>query len=277
MQETGSYCIMMFGKSKIGIVGLGFVGEAIRSAYSDLLFFDIIVVDVDPVKSTGTYADLADCEAVFVCVPSPAKDNGECDTSILNSVLYMLRDYKNVIISKTTAPPQFYEKLQTAYPNLVHVPEFLTAANAFKDFVSKEDVIIGGSVIAYQREAERILKAVQPIKNVAFTSIGEAALSKYIINSFLATKVVFMNEMADITNAHGYEWRKMRILIDVDSRIGKSHTQVPGADGQFGFGGMCFPKDTSAFLKIANKLNVHLSVLKTAIKKNILLRLQKPK
>jgi nucleotide sugar dehydrogenase len=268
---------MMFGKSKIGIVGLGFVGEAIRSAYSGLLFFDIIVVDVDPSKSTGTYSDLVDCEAVFICVPSPAKDNGECDTSILNSVLYMLRDYKNVIISKTTAPPQFYEKVQTAYPNLVHVPEFLTAANAFRDFVSKEDVIIGGSIIAYQREAERILKAAQPIKNVAFTSIGEAALSKYIINSFLATKVVFMNEMADITNAHGYDWRKMRILIDVDSRIGKSHTQVPGADGHYGFGGMCFPKDTSALLKIANKVNVHLSVLKSAIKKNLLLRLQKPK
>ena len=74
--------------TKIGIVGLGFVGEAIRQAYEGF-FATVIVVDVDPSKSTGTYSDLQDCEAVFVCVPSPSKDTGDCDTSILNSVLFM--------------------------------------------------------------------------------------------------------------------------------------------------------------------------------------------
>lgn len=267
---------VMFDMPKIGIVGMGFVGEAIRRCYADNMF-KIICIDVDPQKSNGTYSDLTDAEAVFVCVPSPSKDNGECDTSILNSVLYLLKDYRNVIISKTTAPPHFYEKMQIAYPNLVHVPEFLTAANAVKDFAREEEIVIGGSVLAYQREAERILKAVQPIKNVAFTGIGEAALTKYIINSFLATKVVFMNEMAELAQAHGYDWRKMRNFINVDERIGNSHTQVPGPDGQYGFGGMCFPKDTNALVKYAGKLGIQLSVLKTAIKKNLLLRLQKPK
>lgn len=267
---------VIIGAPKIGIIGLGYVGDAIRRAYADQMF-TIVCIDVDPDKTNGTYADLHDAEAVFVCVPSPAKDNGDCDTSILNAVLYLLQDYRNVIISKTTAPPQFYEKMQKVYPNLVHVPEFLKANDALKDFTAQEEIIIGGSVIAYQREAERILKQVQPIKNVAFTGIGEAALTKYIINSFLATKVVFMNEMAELATAHGYDWRKMRIFVDVDKRIGKSHTQVPGPDGQYGFGGMCFPKDTNALVKYAGKLGVHLSVLKSAIKKNLLLRLQKPK
>lgn len=266
----------MFGMPKIGIVGIGFVGDAIRRVYSNE-GFQIVCIDVDPEKSNGTYKDLVDAEAVFICVPSPTKDNGDCDTSILNSVLYFLRDYKNVIISKTTAPPQFYEKMQTVYPNLVHVPEFLTAANALQDFSSRQEIIIGGSVLAYQREAERILKAAQPIKNVAFTSIGEAALTKYIINTFLATKVVFMNEMAQLAEAHGYEWKKIRIYVNVDERIGSSHTRVPGEDGQYGFGGMCFPKDTTALVKYAGKLGVQLSVLKSAIKKNLILRLQKPK
>lgn len=270
------YQYMMFDMPKIGIVGLGFVGTAIRLAFEDQSF-RIVCVDVDPQKSDGTYADLNDCEAVFVCVPSPSKENGECDTSILNSVLYLLKDYKNVIISKTTAPPQFYEKMQSVYPNLVHVPEFLTAANASKDFIQQTNLIVGGSVSAYQREAERILKAVQPIKNTAFCSIGEAALAKYTINTFLATKVVFMNEMAALAKAHGYDWQKMQVLVDTDERIGKSHMQVPGPDGQYGFGGMCFPKDTNALSKYANKLGVQMSVLKTAIKKNLLLRLQKPK
>ena len=143
--------------TKIGIVGLGFVGEAILNAY-ETLFTDVVVVDIDPKKSTGTYADLQDCDAVFVCVPSPSKDTGECDTSILNSVLYMLQDYKNVIISKTTAPPQFYEKIQTVYPNLVHIPEFLTAAKANQDYLKEQNAIIGGKIAAYRNEAERIIK-----------------------------------------------------------------------------------------------------------------------
>ncbi len=266
----------MNGMPKIGVVGLGYVGNTIRQVYSDHLF-NVICIDVDPEKCNGTYEDLIDAEAVFICVPSPNKDSGECDTSILNAVLYLLKDYKNVIISKTTAPPQFYERMQTVYPNLVHVPEFLTAANALHDFVKQEEIIIGGKVIAYQREAERILSIVQPLKNVAFASIGEAALAKYIVNSFLATKVVFMNEMAQLAEAHGYDWRNIRILVDVDNRVGFSHTRVPGTDGHYGFGGMCFPKDTTALVKYASKLSVQLSVLKSAIKKNVLLRLQKPK
>ena len=88
---------------------------------------------------------------------------------------------------------------------------------------------------------------------------------------------MFMNEMAELAVAHGYRWELIRIAISEDARIGLSHMQVPGPDGYYGFGGMCFPKDTTAWVKYGEKLGVHLSVLKTAIKKNDLLRLQKPK
>jgi len=268
--------IKMQTRVKIGIVGLGFVGEAVLNAY-ETMFTDVIVVDVDPTKSTGTYADLQYCDAVFVCVPSPSKDNGECDTSILNSVLYLLQDYKNVIISKTTATPQFYEKMQAVYPNLVHIPEFLKASNAREDYLKEANAIIGGSIAAYRNEAERIIKLAQPITMVDQCSIGEAAFIKYTLNTYLATKVVFMNETAELAVAHGYNWDTIRMYLAEDNRIGLSHMQVPGPDGYYGFGGMCFPKDTTAWLKYANKLGIQLSVLKTAIKKNILLRLQKPK
>ena len=261
---------------KIGIVGLGFVGNAIRNAY-DSLFTSIVIVDVDPAKATGTFSDLEDCDAVFVCVPSPAKDTGECDTSILNAVLYMLRDYKNVIISKTTAPPQFYEKMQSVYPNLVHIPEFLVATTALEDYRKEQNAIIGGKIAAYRNEAERIIKLVQPIRMTEHCSIGEAAFVKYTINAYLATKVVFMNEMSELAVAHGYRWDSIRMFLAEDNRIGLSHMQVPGPDGYYGFGGMCFPKDTSAWVKYAAKLGVNLNVLKSAIKKNVLLRLQKPK
>lgn len=260
---------------KIGVLGAGHVGGAIARAYNDVT--TVVCYDADPSRSTGTIDDLMDCEAVFVCVPSPSKSNGECDTSILNSALYLLKDYKNVIISKVTAPPEFYEKIQSVYPNLVYVPEFLTERNAFDDFLKTEYVVIGGEVLAYQREAERILKAVQPIKAAGYVSIGEAALTKYVINSFLATKVVFMNEMYEVASALGYDWRKISTMLMSDSRLGGSHMQVPGPDDQFGFGGSCFPKDTEAFIKFAAKKNINLNVLKTAVKKNDLLRLKKPK
>lgn len=266
----------MFENTKVGIIGLGFVGAAIRESceYSS---FNVVLIDSDPRKAcTGTYNELTDAEAVFICVPSPQGPDGECDTSILESVLNNLEKikYRNVIISKVTAVPKEYERLQERFPNLVHIPEFLTAANANKEYYSESDAIIGGSVIAFQREAERIVKLTQPtLTNIAFCSIGEAALTKYIINSFLATKVVYMNEMYKLAAAHGYDWRKIRILIDIDERIGKSHTKVPGPDNTFGFSGMCFPKDTQALLQYAKQLNVQLNVLDSAVKKNLLLRL----
>jgi len=267
--------LSMFDLPKIGVVGAGHVGGAIASAYQD--HARVVCVDIDPSKSNGTWADLMDCEGIFVCVPSPSKANGECDPSILSNVLYILKEYKNVIISKVTAPPEVYEKLQAVYTNLVHVPEFLTEANAYKDFTRAEYAIIGGKVLAYQREAERILKYVQPLKAAAYTSIGEASLVKYITNSFLATKVVFMNEMYDLATSLGYDWRRVAVLMNGDPRLGNSHFKVPGPDGQFGFGGACFPKDTEAMVKFASKKNVNLNILKTALRKNDLLRLRKPK
>ncbi len=265
---------MMFER-KIGFIGLGFVGEAVRSAYEG---YNRICIDTDVSKGyVGTYEEIIDAEGIFVCVPSPEGVNGFANTSILESVLDKLKDYKGVIISKVTAPPNAYKNLQTEYPNLVYIPEFLTAANAERDYHSTRFAIIGGSILAYQREAERILKYTHPNIDIHFCSIEEASLSKYVINSFLATKVVFMNEMANLANETGSDWRLISRMISQDPRIGRSHMQVPGPDGFYGFGGMCFPKDTTAILKYAELLGCDLNVLSNAVKKNTLLRLQKPK
>ena len=100
---------------------------------------------------------------------------------------------------------------------------------------------------------------------------------KYIINSFLATKVVFMNEMNQLADKHNYEWRRMEQFLKMDQRIGLSHMKVPGPDGFFGFGGGCFPKDTEAFINYAKTFDLSLNVLDAAVKKNTLLRLTEPK
>lgn len=265
---------------KIGIVGLGFVGDAIRSTI-DFGWLDHLVC-VDPAKGySNTIADLKDCSGVFICVPSPQGEDGSCDTSILESVLEQLKaiDYNGVIISKCTAPPDVYTMLNEEHPNLVHVPEFLTAANAARDYANGKFAIIGGSVMAYQREAERIVRLTQQElgDNVRYCTIGEASLAKYTINTFMATKVIFMNELQQLASAMKLDYNKIAAMVKMDHRIGASHMQVPGPDGSFGFGGACFPKDTSALLKIAEQQTVSLNVLDAAVKKNTLLRLTEPK
>jgi UDPglucose 6-dehydrogenase len=266
--------------TRIAVIGLGFVGGAIYRSLSGE-FSDTDILGIDPAKGfSTTIGDIKDFDAVFVCVPSPQRADGTADTSILEAVLKDLAavDFKGVIISKVTAPPDVYQKLQLGYKNLVHAPEFLTAANAYDDYIHGRFAIIGGEVAAYRNEAERIIRRSQTgLNSVVHCSIGEAALAKYTINSFLATKVIFMNEMERLATNSGMDWQRVVSAIRQDTRVGHSHMQVPGPDGQYGFGGMCFPKDTSAILKYAENSGVQLNVLSTAVEKNLVIRLTEPK
>lgn len=264
----------LFTKEKIGIIGLGFVGGAIRNAMEGGMI-DLVLHD-QAKGHNSTYAELKECSGIFICVPSPQGDDGSCDTSILETVLGLLKevDYQGVIISKCTAPPNVYSRLNDQYPNLIHAPEFLTAAHAVRDYLNGKFAIIGGKVSAYQREAERIIRIGQTsLTDVKHCSIGEASLAKYTINSFLATKVTFMNELWHVAEAAGINYYNVAQLVSMDSRIGTSHMQVPGPDGQLGFGGACFPKDTSALLKYAETVKSQMNVLDSAVKKNTILRL----
>lgn len=267
---------MNFNEPKVGIIGLGFVGGAIRTAMEDRC--KLYLVDKDTSKGTHSFADLKDCEGVFISVPTPFGSDGKCDTSILEYALAQLKDYTGVIISKCTAPPLVYKELNQRYPNLVHAPEFLTAANAYQDYVNGKFIIIGGRVKAYMDQAEKIIKWGQPnALSVEHCSIEEASLAKYTINSFLATKVTFMNEIYQLSQAIGANYNQIARMVTLDERIGNSHMRVPGPDGEMGFGGMCFPKDTSALLKYAEEAGAQMNVLDAAVKKNTLLRLTEPK
>jgi UDPglucose 6-dehydrogenase len=255
---------------KVGIIGLGFVGGAVKNAY-DIAGIDTVCVD--PAKGfIGTFEQLGECDAVFVCVPSPIGADGSCDTSILESVMEKLKDYKGVIISKVTAPPSIYMELNSKYRNLVHAPEFLTAANANQDYLSGRFIIVGGNQPYVKQAHEIIVLGQKEVVDISYTGIGEASLTKYAINSFLATKVTFMNELFNLTKSAGLDWESVKVSVSLDSRQGHSHFDVPGPDGQFGFGGACFPKDTSALLKYAESQDVPLNVLHTAVEVNNIIR-----
>lgn len=255
---------------KIGIIGLGFVGTAIKNAY-DLA--NIEVVCKDPAKGYNcTIEEILDTTAIFICVPSPADSSGRCDTSILYSVLEEIEDYSGIIISKVTAPPDVYQDILVKHPNLVHVPEFLTARFANDDYLNGEFIIIGGNS-PFIDSVESIIKLGQKqIKKEHFCKIEEAALIKYSINSFLATKVIFMNQLYNLCKESNVDYNSMSKGMHLDNRLGNSHYEVPGPDGLYGYGGACFPKDTNALKFYSEQLNVDLTILQSAINFNKNLR-----
>jgi UDPglucose 6-dehydrogenase len=191
------------------------------------------------------------------------QSDGRCDDSYLRSVLLELSDYNKVIICKSTIPPGVYKELQNTYLNIVHAPEFLTAINATQDYEMSTWVLIGG-VDRWVNDAINIVKS-STIAATHYhkTDIATASLFKYIANSLMASKVIFMNDMYHLANNLGIDWKEIKAVAENDPRLGNSHWDVPGPDGKFGFGGACFPKDVSAIIEYAKDQNIRLELLES--------------
>ena len=257
---------------KLGIVGHGFVGKAVDHGFTR----DIQKCIVDPKYNISTLKDLIEYPptATFVCVPTPQTQKGECNTDIVNSVLLKLNEIENhLIIIKSTVPAYKLKKFVDTYKNLriVYNPEFLTEKNYIDDFQNPPMHVFGGEDDD-TLEVEDIYhkhSVCNPCP-VFRTDIVTASMVKYCINSFLATKVTFMNEMYDILQkSGGADWSEFIKIIAQDPRIGKTHLQVPGHDGQRGYAGSCFPKDTAALAYFAREvLKVPFTQLETSIKYN---------
>jgi UDPglucose 6-dehydrogenase len=251
---------------KIGIIGLGFVGSAIKNAYD---VNQISTVCRDPAKGiNNSIDDLKTTDGIFISVPSPQKDDGSCDITILESVLKDLEGFTGVLISKVTAPPNVYKDLIKKYPNLVHAPEFLVAATAKEDYLTGDFSIIGGDKVFCEKALSLIKLGQTNIKKYKFCTIEEASLSKYAINCFLSTKVIFMNQLKLIADSTDINFNTIKECIKFDSRLGHSHFDAPGPDGLYGFGGACFPKDTSAMLFYSKLLKKDFTLLEAAIEIN---------
>ena len=231
---------------KIGLFGLGYVGSAVAHTHR---FQNLIIRDPKLGEMSASIDEIFSCDAVYVCVPTPMLESGRCDDSFVRSVLNELKDFKKTIICKSTVPPGVYLELQSQFPNLVHAPEFLTAANATADYENSSWVLIGGPKKVCE-EAEKIIKT-STIKATSYhhTDIATASLFKYMANSLMATKVTFMNDLFHLARAVGVDWDEIKEISKNDPRLGISHWDVPGPDGQYGYGGACFPKDVSAIIE----------------------------
>ena len=270
---------------KLGIIGNGFVGNAIAHAF--VPYTTVRVHDKNPEKSLDTLSDVVNhSDVVFVCVPTPMTQEGNIDLSIVESVFSDIskckKNNKAVFVLKSTVVPGSTRRLKKKYPQLpiVFNPEFLTERHARFDFINQSRIILGFENDLNDQSTNMFADKVKNLYNMRFssnnfitTNYETAEMIKYFNNLFFAVKVSFMNEMKLVSeNIKEINWDKAVRGFVSDGRVGDSHLQVPGPDGKKGFGGSCFPKDINAFMTFTDSIGLDLSVIKGAWKTNLKVR-----
>lgn len=270
---------------KIGIIGLGMVGEPIRRWFEEHHKYrrgkELFCYDTDPKK--GYSDDVNKADVVFIAVPTPTNPDGSCNISIVQSAAATINDNKIVVI-KSTVPPGTVEGLQKKYPRkkFIFNPEFLTESQSWLDYIKPDRQILAHTARSYgdikevlallpRAHFERPWSSDYVKKDINAT---EAELAKYASNVFGYIKVIYGNILADL--CHGLEsalkkqgmpaninYENVREVISADPRIGPAWLNVEHGD-YCGAGGYCFPKDMNALISFIESLLADL----LGIKKN---------
>lgn len=244
---------------KIGIIGGGVVGRATARAFVEHVD-EVRVWDI--AKERCTYypdgrGQVLEADLMFVCLPTPQKkDSLECDISIVEeffqSVIPTDRLTTNFVL-RSTVPIGTTKLLSQQYgiPNLVHSPEFLTARCAVTDAHIPSRNIIGCPGTGWEtngayRELKHLYQRRFPGVPMYSMKSDESEAVKLFTNGFFAAKIAYFNEIRTLADELGLDWGRVMEGVLSDGRIAHSHTQVPGPDGRFGFGGSCLPKDLAS-------------------------------
>lgn len=258
-------------KFKVAIIGYGFVGKATEEGFKNKN--DIFLVDP---KLNTTIEQLKDFkpEYVFICLPTPMSNKDHQDCSIINKVVDELNSLEmkfSVLLKSTILPDNLLKVHERLNNHLIYNPEFLREKTATEDFINSDMYIFGGDQIEIENCVKLYKNSNCKIKNIVKTDLISASFIKYTINTFLALKVSYFNQMNELysqMNGEDGDWEELIKNISHDPRIGSSHMNVPGHDGRKGFGGACFPKDTYALKELSKKLNNPLTILAEAIDYN---------
>lgn len=252
----------------VAIIGYGYVGQAMARLFSS----GYVVAPYDPERGYDDRSAVSYCDLAVVCVPTPEGADGAADISFVESVLAWLD--APLILIKSTVPPGTTDALSAKYGKEVHFsPEFIGESKQFvpfwkypnpKDASMHDFVIVGGP------QASVVLDFFLPVMSadtrfVACSNV-EAELTKYMCNAFLATKVTFCNEFARIAERFGVDYKRLRELWLLDSRIGPDHTLI--FDGEAGFGGKCLPKDLNAVIRAAIAKGYEPTLLAAVVEAN---------
>jgi len=263
----------------IGIWGKGIVGSVTGKLFEHNL--DTKVFYYDKYRDVGRAEDLVgQCDYIFLCLPTPMRVDGSISLDAIYESLKeitSLAKSRKLIIVRSTAVSGSTDELAKKHPqfDFAFCPEFLTEAHAFRDASLAEHVVIGAN-------SDVVYGAVKSLFEMAYSNKidyvrltrKEAETLKYLANIFLASQVGIANELYEICKTINIDYSKLRSHILRDKRIG-THNQVPGPDGELGFGKKCFPKDMSAFIQMARATGYEPKQLDAIWKYNEKIRIKK--
>lgn len=281
----------------IAIIGTGYVGLVTGTCFAEI-GHNVICVDCDPSKievlekggmpiyepglaemvrknveagrlrfTTSTADGVEKSRAIFIAVPTPPHDDGSVDLSFIEGVARdiagCMNEYK-VIVDKSTVPVKTGEKVGETIKryckskvefDVVSNPEFLREGFAVEDFLKPDRIVVG---VTSERPTRIMREIYKPIDApVIVTDINSAELIKHAANSFLALKISYINAVSIICEASGANVEQVAHGMGMDARIGRRFLNA-----SLGFGGSCFPKDLSAFIKISEQLGYSFNLLK---------------
>ena len=254
----------------IGIIGQGFVGGAVYHKFKN--FYNVLTFDLDESKCNSSESELIEkSEVIFVCLPTPMNTDGSCNIDIVDGVIKKINEKSKdkIVVIKSTIPPGTTNNLNSKYKNVIVAfnPEFLTERNAIEDYENQNRIILGGPRTATTK-LKQVFSKVFPKAEIIKTDSTHAEMVKYLINTFLSVKVSFANEIYQLCNKLNIDYDKVVEYAIHDERLGNSHWSVPGHDGDFGFGGHCFPNDLLAIISLTNELDTLNNVLNATKKTN---------
>ncbi len=271
-------------KYSIGIIGKGFVGNAVAQGFSSGSGYEsnVYIYDKNPDLCQHSLEDVVSkSQFIFISVPTPSNKDGSINLDIVTSVIEDIDNIETknqpIILLRSTIVPGTSQKIQDDYPHLklVFNPEFLTERSAVFDFLSQSRYVLGGKIDDTNRVAELYRHRFGQSISIIETDFQTAELIKYVCNCFFATKVSFLNEMKIISDKVDADWETVIEGFVRDGRVGHSHVNVPGPDGKLGFGGSCFPKDMQALINFCKKNDISPNVLQGVWDTNLKVRPEK--
>lgn len=253
--------------NSIGVIGNGYVGSAVH-AFFHSHGCDVRVFDTNPERSTHHLVEACQADFVFVCVPTPTED-GKQDIGAVAAALAAIEEHgadHTVVILKSTVLPRTTRKLAWEFKRhpLVFSPEFLSARTAAEDFAHPTNIVLGGA----HELVTPLFKKHWPDVELMLVTWETAEFIKYARNTFYALKVAWWNEMYDLCATTRVDYEAVKQGVLTSGWVNPMHCDVPGHDGQRGFGGACLPKDSEALLAFAAESGQDLTILRAAVESN---------
>ena len=263
--------------TKIGIIGLGFVGNSMFESFKLKGMKDgETLFGYDKFKNggIGNFNDSLKCDILFLALPTIYNEElGQYDKGPIEETCKLLtaKKYLGVIVIKSTVEPETTNNLSNEFPELkfIHNPEFLTARTAFEDFHNQTHIVLGKGLKCTENDLNNVklfYNDLYPDAEISLCSSLESESMKSFVNCFYSVKVQFFTELYLLCQINGCDYNVVKDMMLKNGWINPMHTTVPGPDGQVSYGGLCFPKDTNALNKYMIKSNTPNKVLEATIK-----------